>query len=424
MKITKQIHPININIEEFIKEHLPNTFEFYKSTEELHKDINYLFEYHLGKTKDRDVYAISTDASIKLVQESTDYYRFMLAAARELFSKNFKDIQQFYPGMESHKLELLWDIAKHTFNYHGIGSAIYGRFDMAVNPVTGELKGFYEFNGDTPCLLFESVNLQHQIASMVTDPHNQENSWWDCALETGKRFEGKTVALACYTQSIEDIVNTETLSQVINECGGTAIMVDIRDLHHDVLNKSKPFFVTDNHIIPDYIYSLMPWEEMVDNGYHILKDWRHWVDTQRFMEPAWRWFMSHKGFMVWLTYLLESHPGFERYRALKHIPTYFTNEFGDNYVSKPVTGRMSHNVSIVKNGVVTTSAEGNYSTAPLVYQPYVPPGEVDGNNFIVCGWVSPHSKLDENYVTTLCIREFDNEVLDVQNERFVPHILV
>jgi glutathionylspermidine synthase len=93
-------------------------------------------------------------------------------------------------------------------------------------------------------------------------------------------------------------------------------MVDIKDFHHDVLNTSKPWFVTENFIHPDYIYCLAPWEEMIVNGYDHFKDFRKWIHSQKFLEPAWRWFMSHKGFMVYLTYLLENDESFSKYKSL------------------------------------------------------------------------------------------------------------
>lgn len=423
MNITKTTHKVNIDIPEFIKSELPNTMAFYESHDELHSDVKYLFDHHLGKSPTKDFYEIDTNSSINIINTSSEYYRFMIMALSKLLSDTTGMYRQFYLGMEPHHLDLMFEMARETYFGHGNGSAIYGRFDAAVDPTSGKIRGFYEFNGDTPCMLFESINLQSFMASEINRFEDQENGWWDLAVEQAAKFKGKTVALVCYTSSIEDIVNTETLSQVIDQAGGTAIMVDIKDLHHDVLNTSKPWFVTENFIHPDYIYCLAPWEEMIVNGYDHFKDFRKWIHSQKFLEPAWRWFMSHKGFMVYLTYLLENDESFSKYKSLPHIPTYYTNEFGNTYVSKPVTGRMSHNITIVKDHITIKATEGEYSDTPVIYQPYVPPGSINGSNFLMGLWVSPHHDINENWVSTICIREFDDAVLGINNERFVPHIL-
>lgn len=55
----------------------------------------------------------------------------------------------------------------------------------------------------------------------------------------------------------------------------------------------------------------------------------------------------------------------------------------------------------------------------MVYQQYLAPAHTIGRgNFIVCGWLAG------NGVKTLAFREFDHDVLDLSNERFIAHVLI
>ena len=418
-KIKRSVVETPIDLEKFIQTELPYTVDFYNSRSQLHADIKSLFEHHLGSQPQYHIYDIDTEASVGIVAEMSRYYQFMLRALTRLLADEGA-VHQYYQLSDKKYVDLLLEIARYTFEHHGYDSALTGRFDVAVDSTTGKVSAVYEFNGDTPCMLFESVNIQSHIAHK--HGFDEENSWF--LLIQPEQFCGKTVGLCCYADSIEDIVNTETLSQVVANAGGVPVMVDIGELHHDVLNKDRPFFLTDNYITPDLIYTLVPWEEMIVNGYNHFKDWRNWVNNQRFIEPAWRWFMSNKAFMAWMTHLLENDPEFETYRDLPHVPTYLENRFSDNYVIKPTIGRLSNNITIVKNGVTTVSPATLYTEAPVIYQKYVAPGTVDGANYIMGVWISTARRLVDNEASTLAIREFDHAILDCQNERFVPHRLV
>lgn len=419
MKITRSTVTTPLDLGRFIREELPYTVDFYNSRTQLHDDIKSLFEHHLGTRPDYHIYNIDTAASKDIVSVMSRYYQFMLVALQKLLADE-DAVHHYFKLQDKKYVDLLLEMARHTFSQHGYSSALTGRFDIAVDSDTGKVTAVYEFNGDTPCMLFESVNIQSHIAH--THGFDEENSWF---LEVDPtRFRGKTVGLCCYVDSIEDIINTETLSQVVHEAGGTPVMVDINELHHDALNKSRPFFLTDNYISPDLIYTLVPWEEMIVNGYSHFKEWREWIGNQQFIEPPWRWFMSNKAFMAWMTHLLETDQEFAEYRDLPHVPTYVKPQFDDNYVIKPTIGRLSNNIVIVNNGVRTESPTTLYADSPVVYQKYVAPGKVDNANYIMGVWISTARRFQDNMASTLAIREFDHAILDCQNERFVPHRLV
>ena len=61
----------------------------------------------------------------------------------------------------------------------------------------------------------------------------------------------------------------------------------------------------------------------------------------------------------------------------------------------------------------------------MVYQAYCQTGNVAGRAPAILGvWMAPYG--DEPLVmeaSTICVREFDDKVTSIANERFIPHIV-
>lgn len=312
----------------------------------------------------------------------------------------------------------------NTQNIHGNikkRRAVYGRFDAVCNPETGAIEGIYEFNGDTPVMLFESVNLENLIVTEQGNVECQENNWWNAFQENFSDFKNKTVAIVCDINYVEDTSTCETLCQAFESVGANVYMTTLQGFNHDLLSITKPFYVDGVQSPVDAAFVLVPWEEMLDSGNDILLHWRSWVDNVELFEPPWRWFMSNKGFLAFITYLLENDDDYaNKYTSLPFIPTYKTVNNMTSYVRKPVIGRLSQNITIF-DGVSPTEPEtrGVYASETMIYQEYRKPYSLkDRGNFIVGAWINGRK------AETLCFREFDTSVLDLKNERFVAHLLI
>lgn len=414
--------PIKFDLETVVAEEVPYLSTFYRHKGELNQDVCDLLAFPVANQSAMPFYTIKESTTYTLNKQFEDYYKMMVAALkialqdRELMDKFFdchfwrQHGDRFLP------------YAKATFDRKH--PALYGRYDACFDPETEQLKGIYEFNGDTPVMLFESVNLQARLSKQLgTD---QYNNWWEIFEH---KFAGgyKNVAVACGTDYVEDMATCETVAQAFGSArvDRNVSFLDLKELDYDHMNLSKPWIARDSFKPLDAIYILSPWEEMIDNFPKMLDHWERWIDNVHLFEPAWRWFLAHKGMTALCTYLCDTRPTFmrEHYEAYKILlPTYLKRPMGalgNHWVEKPVVGRLSNNIKIWKDGVVVSDTGGFYSDECTVFQEYTPPRKVQGrNNFILGMWMCGE------YSGSLCAREFDSEVLSISNERWIPHVVV
>lgn len=412
--------PISFNIHDVIAEELPYMSAFYRSGGELWDDVHDLLAFPVANQHAMPFYTIKDSTTYRLNQQFEDYYQMMdyaLAIAfhdKALLNKFFdctflrKWGKQFVPYAEA--------------TFHKKHPALYGRYDACFDPITEELLGVYEFNGDTPVMLFESVNLQARLSQ--DDPEAQYNNWWDIFMDRFA-YDYKNVAVACSTYAVEDMATCETVAQAFKEARGDrhVSFLDLKELDFDHMNLRKPFIARGSDTPLDAVYILSPWEEMVENFPAMLSSWERWIDNVHIFEPAWRWFFAHKGMTALCTYLMETSVSFkQKFGDVKLIPTYIDGMAlrGKKHVTKPVVGRLSNNIRIYdEQGMLLSATEGHYRLENVVSQLYMAPRKVEGrNNFILGMWMmGKHS-------ASLCAREFDTEVLSIQNERWIPHIVV
>lgn len=433
--MTAQIFPIERNLDalsvaQIIATELPYVHAFYPQTDRLHKDVQQWLDFFIQHKQHLPMYGMRESCADALMTQMTQYHAMLLAALRQILKLDVETVRQWFPCKASADPAFVafFEYARHEFfrqtPYTMNSSTIYGRFDAVIEPESGKLEGIYEFNGDTPVMLFESVNLQNLIATALGKGESQANDWWLLAQEHFAAYRDKNIAVVCDVGFIEDASTTETIAQLFESVGAQVYFTTLEGLNHSVLELEQPFMVDGVATRPDVIFMLLPWEEMWISGKDILAHWPNWNNTVQFLEPAWRWFMSHKGLFAWVTHLLDEDSGFkERWQHLPHLhttlsPDYFV-QAGLDYVSKPAIGRLSQNIRIHQGNTVSQQTGGQYQDESRVYQQYLPPHQVHGRpNFILGGWLSGQR------VSTLCFREFDGPVLDLKNERFIAHLLL
>lgn len=412
----------------FVREELPYTQALYHQEEELHKDVAELFEFYIKNAAELPMYSVKEQTADDLLAVLSRYSKMLEAATDKLFQLPFEEVSHWFDctAVRDPRFRTFYEFARATFmdrGTQGLPSTVYGRVDAAVSPSTGEVLGVYEMNGDTPVMLFESINLENLLVTELGTPHAQANDWWDISIASMSRLAGKAVAVACDVNFIEDTVSSETIAQMFEAAGARVYFTTLEGLNHDLLDLEKPFRVDGVTEAMDAVFMLLPWEEMWMSNSDILPHWKRWAHNVKFFEPPWRWFMSHKGMLAFVTHLLESDASFHAdWKDVPHLRAYLsTGQFqksGTDYVAKPVVGRLSQNITIIRAGAVVEQTGGMYGAEPMVFQEYVAPGQVQGrNNFIVGCWLAAGKG------ATLCFREFDGAVLDLHNERFIAHQL-
>jgi glutathionylspermidine synthase len=411
---------INFDLEQVVAEEVPFLSAFYRDGEELNGDIKDLLSFPVKHSDNMPFYTIKDSTTERLNEQFEDYYKMMdYALAMAFHNKGL--LRQFFDCefLRKHGDRFI-PYAEATFHKHH--PALYGRFDACFNPITEQLMGVYEFNGDTPVMLFESVNLQNRYAQMLgTD---QYNNYWDIFIEQMQHKGYKRIGVACATNYVEDMATCETLAQAFNAAIplATVQFLDMKELDFDT-DADKPFFAMGSNEPLDAVYILQPWEEMVENNPEMLDNWERWVDNTHVFEPAWRWFFAHKGMTALCTYLMEESGSFaSKFGHVKLLRTYLkrpSGALGNHWVEKPVVGRLSNNIKIWEKGEVVSDTGGYYSEENTVFQEYCAPYQVEGrNNFILGHWMM------NKYSAGTCFREFDSKVLSISNERWIPHIVV
>ncbi len=435
--IKAQYFPVKFDLDTFIPNELPITYAFFDgdSNTEYRKDLEDLFSFVTTNSQNMPFYNIHPEAAKNIATQCEEFYAAMCHCLEAAFDNHYN--KTYGPSLASFFGKTIVDhpyfIDYAAKTWDTDNPAIYGRFDMAVSANTGEVLGFYEFNGDTPVMLFESTSLQNNLVSQVTSNENQYNNFFEESIKDMVIPEGNICIVLDYDY-IEDICTCETIKQTFEEAGRTVFISSIKDLTCDTTDPNKPFSVSD--VAVDNLFILSPWEELLESDqYSAIRNHDKWSDNVFFFEPAWRWFFSNKGFMAWMTYLAEHHEDFEYILDLEgFLPTYMTIgrflEEGQPCVGKPVTGRLSSNIVFYDgNGSVLSESGGGYGDDLYVYQTLCKPDQVEGrNNFIMGAWMCPYVSKGKEYnleaqVGTLCIREFDKEILDIKNERFIPHIV-
>lgn len=424
----KVVHKkIRFNLEEVVGQEVPFLSTFYRYKGELNQDVCDLLAFPVQHQGAMPFYTIKESTTYTLNKQFEDYYAMMMDALRiamddrELMDRFFdcsfwrKHGDRFLP------------YAKATLQRRH--KAIYGRYDACFDPETETLNGIYEFNGDTPVMLFESVNLQNRLSTQLRA--DQYNNWWEISMDT-LAHGYRNVAVACGTDYVEDMATCETVAQAFQHADYTrkVSFLDLKELDFDHANISKPFIAKGSDTPLDAIYILSPWEEMVDNFPKMLDHWERWIDNVHLFEPAWRWFLAHKGMTALCTELVDTDSDFylKHYNATRILlPTYLEVDvksgpdprFTGKWVEKPVIGRLSNNIKIWNDGKLESDTGGYYSDENTVFQKYTPPCKVEGrHNFILGMWMAGE------FSASLCAREFDSEVLSISNERWIPHIVV
>lgn len=437
-------HNINFNLNALMVEELPWTQAFYReaprpesqSDGEFRDDVREYFGFPIANSAAMPVYELGLSACAKIETQFELAYAMLVDAVGRLFGESNETLMHYMGCEFLRKHPYFIDYAK--FSYRDFGSArqsIYGRFDAAFDPVKEEIVGIYEFNGDTPTMLFESVAVQNHVCEQVTgDTEMQLNSFYPL-LQTLISDLGPmpgTAAVIFDSKSFEDMATCEVIAQILGE-NNVCLFTDVNEIDYDFESKSLPFVVGHDHL--SVIFALVPWEEMVESFPQAYKEWANWAGNLTFFEPAWRWFASNKGIWAYVTHLFESDVQFyEKYKTVPAIKTYVdTKPFTDfhlPYVAKPKVGRMSCNVEIINGaGETQFKTDGPYPE-DKVFQHYVPPYKVPGReNFIIGMFMVPDvadnlNSMKSATAATLCIREFDSPVLGIKNERFIPHVLL
>lgn len=282
--------------------------------------------------------------------------------------------------------------------------SLYGRFDLAYNPNTSQIK-LLEFNADTPTSLIESSVIQWEWLQNYNNNYDQFNSIHEKLSEhfKGIKKEGllqnNPLYFTTVTENEEDYLTTEYLRSIADEVNIDTKYLDISDI-----GVTPMYFVDEQDNPIRNIFKLYPYEwmfhEEFGNELFLMENFTVWI------EPMYKSIWSNKMFMVILS---ELFPDSEYILKCSENP-----DIGNSFVKKPLLSREGSNVTIINKGTIIDRTDGEYGEEGYIYQEYFEIPKFDGKTPIIGSWVIAGEPAG------IGIRESENLITN-NKSRFVPH---
>jgi glutathionylspermidine synthase len=350
------------------------------------------FSFHsMGGTywDESAAYVFSADQVDQLESVSAEMHHLCLQAVKEVI--NSKRYAEFaIPGP-------FQDLVAQSWNRGD--PSLFGRFDFSWDGA-GEPK-LLEYNADTPTALLEASVVQwhwledtHKDADQFNSLHEKLVARWEKLREA---LGGGVLHLACVKGNDEDFGNIEYLRDCALQAGWDARQLFIEDLGWN----GEQFLDLEDEPVRS-LFKLYPWEWLTreEFGQHLL------ARPAAMIEPAWKMLLSNKALLVLLWEMNYGHPNL--------LPTYFTpQQFGADYVKKPLLSREGANVTIRSRGTVREQP-GGYGGEGFVYQAIAPLPSFEGRYPVIGSWIVGEEPAG------IGIREDDSPITK-NSSRFLPH---
>lgn len=331
-------------------------------------------------------------------------------------------------------IKLSWD-ADTSLRAKGVPESLfnglYGNFDFTIDH-NGNV-WFYEYNGNTPVLTYESIVLQDMFAQDkdVEQYNLLHERWVEFFTFIKNRIGSLSIMFNGFSEMVNDTLTLETMTNSANEAGHKAIIGDMRyDIDFD--HMTNTFHSVQEESPLDYMMNLYPWEEYDDEALILFnKNYENLIQNGKgtiISEPAYKAVISNKAFLAYVT---AKYP--ERARECGIIPTYTSDNFSvdkivtSKYVKKPIYGRMSANIEVFNthDSKLISSTEGAYSDDECVFQPFTPLVGGGKDNYQLRMWMAPTDDGSGTYVFSACglaVRKSCSENnMEVETEIFIPH---
>jgi glutathionylspermidine synthase len=284
--------------------------------------------------------------------------------------------------------------------------SIYGRFDLMYDG--SRPPKMLEFNGDTPTSLFEAGVVQWYWLEDVQPGTDQFNSIHEKLIDYWKYLvpflkPGK-LHFTCLKDNQEDLTTVEYLRDCAIQAGLETSFIYLEDIGWDAGRKK---YIDLNEDIISNIFKLYPWEWLLkdDFGLNLLTD----SGNSFWIEPAWKMLLSNKAILPILWQLFPNHPNL--------LAAYFDNvNLKYDYVKKPLLSREGENITMVRNGNMIASTDGNYGSEGYIFQEICELPQFSFNYPVIGSWVIGCEPAG------IGIRETKTLITD-NLSRFIPHAI-
>lgn len=286
--------------------------------------------------------------------------------------------------------------------------SIHGRFDLAYDG-SGPPK-LLEYNADTPTSLLEAAVVQWYWLQDVSPNDDQWNSIHERLVEKWRELKEYLWAPVYFAhvdaREHEDLMTVTYLRDTASEAGLGTLGIAMSEIGAD---DGRGEFVDLAGSRIASIFKLYPWEWMVHEafGQRMLES----LERQQIqvIEPIWKMLWSNKALLAVLWELFPHHPNLLE----AHL-----NERGSlrSFAKKPLMSREGANVTLVRDGSVVATMDGDYGDEGYVFQELAV-AQIDGKYPVIGAWVV------DGVPAGMGIRESDTPITG-NLARFVPHRLI
>lgn len=402
-------------------------------------DLYDQFSYPIENDQIR-FYNLSKKEIEDILDQAPKMYGLIVDSLEILFERHMDKVSKYFGEIFNEaKYKNFLDYAAWTYENDHV--ALYGRFDIPYDYENGKIKGFYEFNGDTPVMIHESVYVQDLFSRKIGQPDSQVNLHYEYMKgfisNHLKKEKVKGVGVFADMAYIEDSLTAEYFFELFHSEFGQdkTVIGQISDLGFDDCSLSNPFNAYGKEL--SHIFILQPWEDMVDGSPETFRTWRKWKDSVKFYEPAWRYFISNKGIWAWVWDVMNSEEFSNETEFRKKysdvsgllLETRLTTDSHSmkDFCRKPLNGRLSNNIEIYKSSNLVTKTEGFYANTETVDQRLCMSGSIAPNEpmAILGVWMAPDPSIDDKLTmegVNISFREFDDDINSIVNEKYIPHL--
>ncbi|UTW59629.1 glutathionylspermidine synthase family protein [Kordiimonas sp. SCSIO 12603] len=301
----------------------------------------------------------------------------------------------------------MWDVI--ATSWHAKDPSLYGRFDLSYDG-TSPAK-MLEFNADTPTSLYESAYFQwlwldDKIeCGDFPDETDQYNSIQEKLISRFERLfeKGSHIHFSSCKGTDEDRQTVRYIEDCAAQAGHFPHFTYLEDIGVNTAGE----FADHNGALIQSLFKLYPWEDMLREVYSKFL----LPSDVMFLEPAWKAVLSNKALLPLIWEFNKGHPNL--------LPASFSDnseELGSSFVKKPIFSREGANVSIMENGDVIESADGEYGEEGYIYQRLHPLPQFDDNHTVIGSWIVGDEPAG------MAIRE-DKSPITKDLSRFLPHII-
>jgi len=341
-------------------------------------------------------YQFSSHEIDQLENATAELFARCLDAVQYVIDNNlyhlFKIDQQFIPFIEQ--------------SWNDDYPSIYGRFDLVYDGTRPPK--MLEFNGDTPTSLFEAGVVQWYWLEDVQPGNDQFNSIHEKLIDYWKYLlpylnPGK-LYFSCLKDNQEDFTTVEYLRDCAIQAGLETSFIYLEDIGWNA--DTRNFIDLQDEKIAN-IFKLYPWEWLLRDefGANLLLD----SGKSFWIEPPWKMLLSNKAILPILWQLFPNHPNL--------LASYFDNtNLKYDYVKKPLLSREGENITMVRNGNMIASTEGNYGSEGFIFQELCQLPQFSFNYPVIGSWVIGCEPAG------MGIRETKTLITD-NLSRFIPHAI-